>query len=65
VVRDARVHRQVLRDMVDWATAHDFGPRGLIPSPILGPKGNREFLLWLQPGQEPVAAETLTEKALA
>jgi len=65
VVRDARVHRQVLREVVDWAIAHDFGPQGLIPSPILGPKGNREFLVWLQPGQEPIAAETLVERALA
>ena len=64
-VRDARVHRQVLREVVDWAIAHDFGPQGLIPSPILGPKGNREFLAWLQPGQEPIAAETLVERALA
>ncbi len=65
VVRDARVHRQVLREMVDWAAVHGYGPRGLIPSPILGPKGNREFLLWLQPGREAVGAETLVDGALA
>ena len=64
VVRDARVHRQVLREMVEWAAAHDFGPQGLIPSPILGPKGNREFLLWLKPGQPPQPTEELVQGAL-
>ncbi len=65
VVRDVRVHRQVLREVLDWAIAHDFGPRGLIPSPILGPKGNREFLVWLQPGQPTRPAEELVARALA
>lgn len=65
VVRDERVHRQVLRDMVTWAAERGYGPQGLIPSPILGPKGNREFLLWLQPGGEPIATETLVDGALA
>ena len=65
VVRDPRVHRDVLREMVDWAAEHGFGPRGLVPSPILGPKGNREFLLWLQPGREPLPTEKLVDDALA
>ena len=62
VVRDARVHRQVLREIVDWAAEHGYGPQGLVPSPILGPKGNREFLLWLQPGRDAVGTEELVEK---
>jgi len=65
VVRDERVHRQVLREVVAWAAAHDLGPQGLLPSPIRGPKGNREFLLWMQPGQKPIATETLVDGALA
>ena len=64
VVRDADVHRQVLRDMAAWAAAHDFGPRGLTPSPITGPKGNREFLLWLRPGLEPIPIDRLVTSAL-
>jgi len=64
VVRDPAVHRQVLTDIVDWAAAHDFGPQGLVPSPILGPKGNREFLLWLKPGAPPEDTEKLVEAAL-
>ncbi len=64
VVRDPRVHRQVLQEIVTWAAAHDLGPRGIIPSPILGPKGNREFLIWLQPGQPPLPTEELLNSAL-
>ena len=65
VVRDSAVHRQVLMEVVAWADAHELGPQGLIPSPIRGPKGNVEFLLWLWPGRaaRPVAA--LVEEALA
>jgi len=65
VVRDERIHRQVLREMVDWTAEHGFGPQGLIPSPIRGPKGNREFLLWLRPGRNPIPTEELVAAALA
>jgi len=47
VVRDPAVHRQVLLGVWDWAVAHDLTPRGLVPSPIRGPAGNVEMLLWL------------------
>jgi len=44
VVRNAAVRRRILDDF--WRTTGDYGlvPVGLIPSPILGPKGNREYL---------------------
>ena len=64
VIRDARVHRQVIDDILAWCEAHALSPQGLIPSPILGPKGNREFLLWLRPGQPAIAPEDLAERAL-
>lgn len=47
VVRDPAVHRQVLRDFVAWATADGWVVRGITPSPILGPAGNREFFVLL------------------
>lgn len=65
VVRSAAVHRRVLLELLDWATTQALSPAGLIPSPILGPKGNREFLLWLRPGQPPQSAEMLATRALA
>ena len=50
VVRDPAVHRRVLRETVARAEAAGLGARALIPSPILGPEGNREFLVHLQAG---------------
>lgn len=46
VVRSATVHTRVLREAVAAMCDAFLTPRGLIPSPILGPKGNVEFLLW-------------------
>jgi 23S rRNA (cytidine1920-2'-O)/16S rRNA (cytidine1409-2'-O)-methyltransferase len=51
IVKDPAVHRQVLVDLLDWVLANGFGPAGLMPSPIKGAEGNREFLVWLRPGQ--------------
>lgn len=50
VIRDPVVHRQVLLDVLSFAESQGFGVRGLIRSPLLGPKGNVEFLAWLIPG---------------
>lgn len=47
VVRDAKVHADVCRRMVDFALATGYHVRGLSYSPITGPKGNIEFLLYL------------------
>lgn len=47
VIRDAAIHRQVLGDVLTFAQAEGFNVRGLIRSPLLGPKGNAEFLAWL------------------
>jgi 23S rRNA (cytidine1920-2'-O)/16S rRNA (cytidine1409-2'-O)-methyltransferase len=48
VVRDAAVHARVIREAAAAVALHGLPPRGLIASPILGPEGNREFLLWAQ-----------------
>lgn len=47
VIRDPLVHRAVLADILTFASGLGFVNRGLINSPVLGPKGNIEFLLWL------------------
>jgi 23S rRNA (cytidine1920-2'-O)/16S rRNA (cytidine1409-2'-O)-methyltransferase len=47
VIRDPEVHRQVLLDILHFAQKDGFQVRGLIKSPLLGPKGNAEFLVWL------------------
>jgi 23S rRNA (cytidine1920-2'-O)/16S rRNA (cytidine1409-2'-O)-methyltransferase len=47
VVRDPDVHRQVLLDVLDFAQQNGYQILGLARSPVLGPKGNVEFLGWL------------------
>jgi len=47
VIRDAEVHRRVLAEILQFAEQQDFALRGLTRSPVLGPKGNVEFLLWV------------------
>ena len=50
VVRDPAVHREVLERLVAAAAARGIGARAVIASPILGPEGNREFLVHFQAG---------------
>jgi 23S rRNA (cytidine1920-2'-O)/16S rRNA (cytidine1409-2'-O)-methyltransferase len=50
VVRDPRIHREVLERTVEHATAAGLGIRAVIASPLTGPEGNREFLVHLAPG---------------
>ncbi|HET9681378.1 MAG TPA: TlyA family RNA methyltransferase [Candidatus Limnocylindrales bacterium] len=46
VVRDPAVHERVVREVSSAARSLGLEVGGSIPSPILGPEGNREFLLW-------------------
>ncbi|HSB66551.1 MAG TPA: TlyA family RNA methyltransferase [Anaerolineales bacterium] len=48
VIRDPAVHRQVLTDVLSYAYEIGFSVHGLIRSPLIGPKGNVEFLAWLE-----------------
>ena len=48
VIKDDSVHKQVLEETLTKAKDIGFFPFGLIPSPILGPKGNVEFLVDLR-----------------
>jgi 23S rRNA (cytidine1920-2'-O)/16S rRNA (cytidine1409-2'-O)-methyltransferase len=63
VVKDPSVHRRVLLDLWAWALANGLTPRGLTPSPIRGPAGNVEFLLWL--ANAPVTSADLAAVAAA
>lgn len=50
VVRDPAIHAAVLERVFSLARDAGLPPRGLIASPLLGPDGNREFLLHLAVG---------------
>jgi len=48
VVKDRLLHDQVVQQIRDLATELNCQIHGTTESPILGPKGNREFLIYLQ-----------------
>jgi 23S rRNA (cytidine1920-2'-O)/16S rRNA (cytidine1409-2'-O)-methyltransferase len=47
IVRDKRIHRQVILNVINYAEESNLYPRGLTFSPITGAKGNIEYLLLL------------------
>lgn len=47
VVRSRDVHADVIREVFSAARAEGYEPLGVMPSPLEGPAGNREFLAWL------------------
>jgi 23S rRNA (cytidine1920-2'-O)/16S rRNA (cytidine1409-2'-O)-methyltransferase len=61
VVRDPQQHQQVLCDTLTAAQEGRFGVRAAIASPLLGPKGNREFLAHLQLGAGAMSPQALQE----
>jgi len=53
VIRSQAVHRQVLNDVLLFALQSGYRVNGLLASPLSGPKGNKEFLAWLNPQESP------------
>jgi 23S rRNA (cytidine1920-2'-O)/16S rRNA (cytidine1409-2'-O)-methyltransferase len=49
IIRNRETHRQVLEQVLAGAGSLGFGVQGLVASPVLGQKGNQEFLVWLKP----------------
>jgi 23S rRNA (cytidine1920-2'-O)/16S rRNA (cytidine1409-2'-O)-methyltransferase len=60
VIRDPAVHRRALSEVLNFAQLNGYGVRGLVRSPVRGPKGNVEFLAWLVAGAMPASTEMLT-----
>ena len=67
VVRDRAVHEEVIRMVMDYASSIDFYPLALDFSPVKGPEGNIEYLLFLSKNkqdQEIVDASSIDIKAV-
>ncbi len=47
VVRDTKLHTDVIKELAAFFRANGWKVEGHVASPILGPKGNREFLIYL------------------
>jgi len=66
VVRDALAHVDALSSVIDASSVLGWKPKGLVASPLTGPAGNHEYLLWLGnqtlielPDLEMLVAQTL------
>lgn len=63
VVRELSTHREVIEKVIDFADLTGFSVMGLEYSPIKGPEGNIEYLVYLKKEAEPEEAIfSLTER---
>lgn len=63
VVRDRKVHEEVIRKVRDFVPSIGLSVRGLTYSPIKGPEGNIEYLIWLS--KRPEGAVLLDDRMIA
>ena len=64
VVRDPAVHAEVVRNIFDFCLQNGFDVLNLDFSPIKGPEGNIEYLIYLQKSDEPKAYTDITPEQL-
>ena len=68
VVRDKKVHIAVVEEIIDFCLNNGFSVLGLSFSPIKGPQGNIEYLLYIKRSDTPqnnlsVTAEEVVEQS--
>jgi len=59
VVRDKKVHEEVIKDIIDFCLKSGLKVRGLDFSPIKGPEGNIEYLVYLSKKEGSIEEEDL------
>lgn len=64
VVRDLNVHLEVVENVINLALENGFSVMGLQFSPIKGPEGNIEYLIYLNKSQETVVSDEVNAKEL-
>lgn len=66
VVRDKKVHQRVVLDSANFALSIGLHPCGVLRSPLKGPAGNVEFLLWLsrESPPTPLVLEDVVQRAV-
>ena len=64
VVRDFSVHKEVIKLVINFALSLNFLIKGLTFSPVKGPEGNIEYLLYIQKKNE-IMNETMIDKILS
>lgn len=59
VVSDINTHIEVVENVIDMAVENGFSVLGLEFSPVKGPEGNIEYLIYLVKSDEPVVSENV------
>lgn len=65
VVRDRKVHAAVIASLLSTAREHGLFPESLVPSPIAGGDGNREYLALFRVGEATTFPASAVEKAVS
>lgn len=63
VVRDPSVHENVIKTIAEFANSQNFEVLGLEYSPVKGPEGNIEYLMYLRKCDEPQNSESVIATA--
>lgn len=64
VVRDLSVHLEVVERIINLAIECGFSVKGLQFSPIKGPEGNIEYLIYLEKSEDPMIDDTVNAEEL-
>lgn len=64
VVRDRGVHLEVVEKIIDFALNNGFSVLNLEYSPIKGPEGNIEYLVYIEKSQQPKKEESVDAQAV-
>lgn len=64
VVRDLSVHLEVVENIINLAVENGFSVMGLQFSPIKGPEGNIEYLIYLHKSENPIISDSVNAKEL-
>ena len=57
VVREKSVHLEVVQKVISLCLENGFSPLGLQFSPIKGPEGNIEYLIYIEKSENPVVSD--------
>lgn len=64
VVRDKNVHNSVVKDIYDFCLNNGYSVLGLDYSPIKGPEGNIEYLIYIKKSDSPVSETDVSVEEL-
>lgn len=64
VVRDPKVHTAVIEDIIEYVSTNGYSVLGLDYSPVKGPEGNIEYLLYIKKSESPSIVDNINAAEL-